>query len=202
MAIRRRVLRHCVAVVSGGITTPEKAAVDRMIKVADGDLKAISLAEGVRIVRVSDLLLICPVGDSDFQLDLQKDRKCPLYSNGMTISCRASKLAGGTWKGPRRSHRVRVDFAKLAWPLSVRNIRAGDRFVPLGMTGTKKVGDYLTDRKVDKVYRNEIPVVCDSTGIVWLVGFEIAERVKIDKKTKRVMTIGVSKPGKHATAAI
>lgn len=202
IAIRRRMLRHCVTAVSGGAATPEKTAVDRMIRVANGELKALSLAEGVRMVRVSDLLLICPVGISDFRLDLRKNRKCPVYSSSMTISCRDSKLEVGNWKSPRRSCRVQVDSAKLTWPLSVRNIRAGDRFVPLGMTGTKKVGDYLTDRKVDKVYRDEIPVVCDSTGIVWLVGFEIAERVKIDKKTKRVMTIGVNKPGKRATAAI
>jgi len=60
------------------------------------------------------------------------------------------------------------------------------------MSGTKKVGDYLTDRKVGRVYRDEIPVVCDQNGIVWLVGYEIAERAKIDESTSKVLKIEVS----------
>lgn len=82
-----------------------------------------------------------------------------------------------------------VDRQKLIPPLSIRPIREGDRFVPLGMIGRKKVGDYLTDRKFPAAMRDEVLAVCDTDGIVWLVGFEIADRVKIDSATTEVVTL-------------
>ncbi|UCC45243.1 MAG: tRNA lysidine(34) synthetase TilS, partial [Candidatus Zixiibacteriota bacterium] len=69
------------------------------------------------------------------------------------------------------------------------NIRPGDRFRPLGMKGSKKVGDYLTDKKVAMVYRDEVPVLCDGKGIIWLVGYEIADRVKVRRATRRILKV-------------
>mgnify|MGYP003417397166 CR=1 FL=1 len=82
-----------------------------------------------------------------------------------------------------------LDSGKLTPPLCVRPIRPGDRFVPLGMSGRKKVGDYLTDRKFPAARRDEVTAVCDLHGIVWLVGWEIADRVKIDPTTTEVVTL-------------
>ena len=95
-----------------------------------------------------------------------------------------------------------LDRDRLSPPLIVRSIRRGDRFVPLGMKGSKSIGDYLTDRKVASLYRDEIPVVCDDKGIVWLVGFEIADRVKIDNRTEKVVTIEVAKHRRITTDAV
>jgi tRNA(Ile)-lysidine synthase len=63
------------------------------------------------------------------------------------------------------------------------------------MKGAKKVGDFLTDRKVPRSLRDEIPLVCDAAGIVWVVGHEIADRVKVDTGTRKVLTIayGITK---------
>ena len=47
----------------------------------------------------------------------------------------------------------------------------------------------MTDKKCFRYIRDEIAVVCDKQGIIWLVGFEIADRVKINNKTKKVMEI-------------
>jgi tRNA(Ile)-lysidine synthase len=102
----------------------------------------------------------------------------------------------------RRARTVLMDLAKLSPPLVVRNIRPGDRFRPLGMTGSRKVADYLIDRKVGRVYRDEIPLVCDKKGIIWLVGFEIADRVKVDRSTKEVLKVEVVRRRGKAVAAV
>ena len=57
------------------------------------------------------------------------------------------------------------------------------------MSGRKKIGDYLTDRKFPVSRRDEVVAVCDAKGIVWLVGWEIADRVKIDSTTTEVVTL-------------
>ncbi|MDR2894194.1 MAG: tRNA lysidine(34) synthetase TilS [Alistipes sp.] len=41
-----------------------------------------------------------------------------------------------------------LDADTLTWPLTLRRWRAGDRFTPLGMSGSKKVSDFLVDAKV------------------------------------------------------
>jgi tRNA(Ile)-lysidine synthase len=102
----------------------------------------------------------------------------------------------------RNSNKVIVDFDKLSWPLLARNINRGDRFRPLGLGGTKKVGDYLTDRKINVLTRDEIPIVADKKGIIWLVGFEIDERVKIDRSTKKALEIEFTPADKPQNAAV
>ena len=85
--------------------------------------------------------------------------------------------------------KINIDYNKVWPPLSVRSIKPGDKFVPLGMRGTKKIGDFLTDRKISRFVRDEIPVIEDKNGIIWLVGYQISDRVKIDKTTKRILEI-------------
>ena len=117
----------------------------------------------------------------------------PLEPEGLRLKFRARRTLkkNVTLSRQKRSKKVILDEARVNPPLFVRCIRPGDRFRPLGLTGSKKVGDYLTDKKVPLVYRDEIPVVCDTEGIIWLVGYEIADRVKVDHKTKKVITIEV-----------
>jgi len=62
-------------------------------------------------------------------------------------------------------------------PLTVRFRRPGDRFQPPGMGGrTKKLQDYLVDRKVPRGERDHLPLVADGADrIVWIVGHAVAE---------------------------
>ena len=74
--------------------------------------------------------------------------------------------------------------------LTLRPVRAGDRFTPFGMSGSKLVSDYLKDRKVEPLERHRQLVVTNGTGqIVWLVGRTIDERFKIIENTEKVMEI-------------
>jgi tRNA(Ile)-lysidine synthase len=85
--------------------------------------------------------------------------------------------------------KVSLDYNKISQPLFVRGMKPGDRFTPLGMKGTKKVSDFLTDAKVPGFLKDEIPVIADKRGIIWLVGHRIADRAKIDDNTGRILTI-------------
>ncbi len=58
----------------------------------------------------------------------------------------------------------------LPFPLLVRSPRAGDRFRPSGMTGSKLLKDYFIDAKIDRESRQRTPVVCHGERIIWLAG--------------------------------
>ena len=81
------------------------------------------------------------------------------------------------------------DKKKLQYPLRLRRWREGDSFVPFGMEGRKKVGDFLTDQKVPVVERKHQFVLLSGEDIIWVVGRRIDDRYKIESKTKNILKI-------------
>lgn len=85
-----------------------------------------------------------------------------------------------------------LDADTVCWPLTVRPIMRGDRFVPFGMRGSKLVSDYLTDRKCSLFEKRSKFVVEDSKKqIVWLVGERIDNRCRIVASTQTVLRISL-----------
>ncbi len=88
-----------------------------------------------------------------------------------------------------------LDADRLTWPLSLRRWREGDRFTPLGMTGSKKISDYLTDIKVSMPEKGRQFVLIngpetDGSGeIVWLAGRRLDDGFKITPQTENVLKI-------------
>lgn len=82
-----------------------------------------------------------------------------------------------------------LDDAKIQFPLTLRKWKQGDRFKPFGMKGTKKVSDFLIDRKVPVALKNNILVLALGDEIVWLVGHQISEDFKVSEDTKKVLRI-------------
>lgn len=81
------------------------------------------------------------------------------------------------------------DYDKVVNNLNVRNRREGDRFWPLGLTGSKKLKDFFIDYKVDREKRNQIPLVCDGDEIMWVIGFRISEKYKVTDETTKILVI-------------
>jgi tRNA(Ile)-lysidine synthase len=82
-----------------------------------------------------------------------------------------------------------LDLAKTGDKLTVRPRRRGDRFQPLGLPQAKKVGEFMIDAKIPQAWRGKIPIVCSPEQIVWVVGWRIDERVKVNEDTKKVLRL-------------
>lgn len=67
---------------------------------------------------------------------------------------------------------------KLQFPLEVRLWKSGDRFVPFGMKGSKKVSDFLIDQKVSVPEKDRTFVLVSHGEICWLIGHRIDDRFK------------------------
>ncbi len=89
----------------------------------------------------------------------------------------------------RQAHMATIDADKLLFPLVIRNVQLGDRFVPYGMKGSKLVSDFLTDQKVTALERRHQLVLTDRTGIVWLLGRRVDGRVAISPETTKKVLI-------------
>ncbi|MFQ5463865.1 MAG: tRNA lysidine(34) synthetase TilS, partial [Phycisphaerae bacterium] len=80
-----------------------------------------------------------------------------------------------------------VDLDEVHPPLVVRTRRRGDRFIPLGAPGSKKLSDFLIDTKVNPKARQRVAVLCDQLGPIWVIGHRIDDRVKITELTRQVL---------------
>lgn len=84
-----------------------------------------------------------------------------------------------------------LDINKVRAPLVLRKWQSGDRFVPFGMKGFKRVHDYLCDRKFSLFQREEQYVVCAGEDIVWLVNERTDNRYRVTEKTTAVLVLSV-----------
>ena len=67
----------------------------------------------------------------------------------------------------------------------------GDKFHPLGANGTKKIGKFLTNKKILKALRDKSFVLEDKNKIVWLCPVRLSEKVKVTSKTERIIQISI-----------
>ena len=82
-----------------------------------------------------------------------------------------------------------LDAEKITYPLMLRRWCDGDSFTPYGMNGSKKVSDYLIDRKVSMAEKSRQFVLLSDGEIAWLVGRRIAHQFRITDKTEWVLRI-------------
>ena len=86
-------------------------------------------------------------------------------------------------------HVAIIDADKLQYPLRLRRWRDGDWFIPFGMSGRKKLSDYLIDKKVSMAQKNRQFVLQSGDDIVWVVGRRLDDRYAVTKRTERVLRI-------------
>jgi len=82
-----------------------------------------------------------------------------------------------------------LDAGALAGRLEVRTWREGDRIRPLGMRGTKTLGDLFTDRGVPRSLRRTIPVVTVNGEVAWVAGVAVSENFRLDPGTDEVAVL-------------
>jgi tRNA(Ile)-lysidine synthase len=90
------------------------------------------------------------------------------------------------------------DLSKLNFPLTLRPCRNGDRFIPLGMKGQKKLSDFFIDIKMPLSEKKRQTVLVSGEHIIWLVGLRPDERFKITEFTKKVLRVWVTNQLEHS----
>lgn len=193
LALRKRVIRQCVTIVAeglSGVTLKHINAVDQLAagKRSQGTLR---LPKGLVIERIYDRISfkkgITEKASDYFYIVKEPGRfvleeiSCTLFMEEMPRAM-ASIREDNPWTAC-------LDARKIRYPLVLRNFRPGDRFVPLGMEGRKKVKDFFIDRKVPRRLRSRLPILLSGDKILWVCGMMIDERVKVLPRTEKVLKI-------------
>lgn len=80
------------------------------------------------------------------------------------------------------------DFDKVS-QVSIRSRKDGDKIIPLGMRGSKKIKDILMDAKVPKDMRDSIPIILFDDEVAWITGLRVSDKYKVTKNTKVFLKI-------------
>lgn len=133
--------------------------------------------------------------------DVKAARGAPLANSDIKVTI-LSKGEYEEQKLPKDSHAV-FDFDLLrehfgddaAARITLRTRKAGD-FIAIGETRTKKLQDYLVDRKVPKDERNSVQFAAVGREILWILPYQgrgrYSARYKLCEDTKKVICIEIN----------
>lgn len=98
-------------------------------------------------------------------------------------------LAAGCKLPARRNHHAECfDADRVGASVLLRHWRDGDRFQPIGMSGSVKLQDLFVNQKVPRAHRHQLAVATTASGdIFWVEDLRIGELFKVTAATRRIL---------------
>ena len=201
-ALQKRLIRRAILAVKGdlrSISVRHVLMIIQMMKLENG-VKEIHLPGFLTAVCEERKLFVrkrygCDFVDDEFFLKdfVSKGLNVPGTTEiGLRGLCLSAKLISKKDIDfySLSSNKAYLDFDKTGADIKVRFFRPGDRFIPLGMKGTKKLKSFFIDEKVPRNQRKSIPLLTSSNDdIIWVYQKRIGEPYKVTDKSTKVMVI-------------
>jgi tRNA(Ile)-lysidine synthase len=201
LAARRRVIRlwlYGQGVPEEGLGFDSVSRVDRLVGQTTGS-GAVELSGGWKVRRHYGCLQVqsreC-VETLTARLKLKVPGKTVIPEWGLTVSITEKpgvvkeKGAGPGIFPAKASLNAAVWAKRTLW---IRGWKAGDRMVPFGMTGSRKIQDILVDAKIPRADRHRVTVVeCDGE-IIWIPGYRIAAGWAVANSANKNLQVDVFK---------
>lgn len=200
-AIQRRLLEKCCWLMT---CEPRSRQIEDLLQLAMPGSPAggLHLSEGLRVTNTNEHLNFAyPLGRGPFRGNLLAETSLEIPETRLP--------APGSYEFPALKKRLVVedikgsipgpgdifpageylDSALFSFPLTLRRPEPGDRFHPLGAPGSKKVFDFLSDQKIDRHERRQVPVLCIDDSILALPGLRIDHRFRITERTSHLIRV-------------
>jgi tRNA(Ile)-lysidine synthase len=148
---------------------------------------------GIRVVRTGGRIAFYAGGGTEaapaapYEYDLTVPGILTLAETGETVRAAFAERPADLRYGAE----AYLDFDRVVPPLSIRSLRPGDRFQPLGLAGTQKLKKFFIDRKIGPERRWSMPLLADRQSVIWIPGLRLCDRVKITETTRRVLRIEI-----------
>ena len=119
---------------------------------------------------------------------------CLILQNGWEIRSEwISADEVGSWITDDLYNAV-INGDAIEFPLRVRRRARGDSFQPLGLKqGSLSLGDFYTNEKMPREARAAWPIVVSGDRIVWVPGYRIADFVKVQENSRKLIRLRLIK---------
>ncbi|KEI09956.1 tRNA(Ile)-lysidine synthetase [Clostridium sp. K25] len=197
-AILTRVIRMALKELKGNLNNFDKGHIYDIIDIQKKSTgKFIMLPKNIRVLNnYGDINLYknnnkinIDKGKQEYNLVINKEN---ILDNGLKITLDIINNVEDT-KFDKSSLIKYFDYDKINRDIKLRYRNNGDKFVPLGMKGTKKLKDLFINLKIPKEKRDIIPLIVFDDEISWIVGYRISDKFKINKNTKRILKIKIER---------
>lgn len=196
-SIQNRIIRNCILELNGNLMGITMKHIEDIITLF------LERGTGKSITLINNLVAKTSYDDFIIERPNRKETKGSVHKiriNGSTyidelgyeIKTEVNSIHNLVLDNSNRYKRY-FDYDKINGNIYVRNRKDGDRFVPFGMEGCKKVKDYFIDEKIPKDERDKIPIITDDKNIIWIVGYRTSQLYRITENTKNVIAIQLIK---------
>jgi len=148
--------------------------------------RSIALSKGLTAYRESKKILISKkkkFAEKEIEITVGKSKK--IY--GGLISINKFLL-----KNAKKNNNKSVEYISgddIHGKFILRTWKDGDRFYPIGMKGSKKVSNFLTEQGIPSYKKKEQLVLTNSGKIVWVVGLRLDDMFKLKDNSKKVFKL-------------
>jgi tRNA(Ile)-lysidine synthase len=198
LALRRRVARQAIKRIRKTLRRIQQRHIQAIHELAQTEKPQgmLHLPKGMVIQRSYGDLIFSDRPQKDppsFHYILEGPGTYRLEEIGKTLTLMEFQK-GDVFEPDPSSWTAYLDADKIRYPLVARNPRPGDRFIPLGMGGHKKVKDLFVDLKIPLTLRRSTPILLSGDTPVWICGFRIDDRFKVRPDTQKILkiTLGTS----------
>lgn len=198
-AVRAHLLRRAVREVKGDLDGLDLGHVEQMARLAAGPAgRSVDLPEGLRFSVDYDEVTVSLGGavPRPAMIDGCHDLTVPGETQVGAWRVSSRVISRGEWKKVADEPAPEATVAHLSLAamqgVQVRSRRAGDRFQPMGMSGHKKLQDFMVDSHIPREMRDATPLVIAGPGIAWVVGWRIAEWARVRAGDPRVLELAFS----------
>ena len=199
-AAQRRIVRAGLRLIRDDLRRIGLVHVEGIIALVKrtGDGGPLHLPAGVRVRRRGDRLeMACgepgrdrhrpPDGCADYSYVMESCGAVKVVESGDRIvlsEIEADSAVDPAAAGPRVAY---LDAAVVEFPVTVRNLRPGDRFFPLGAGGTQKLSKFFIDHKISREQRRRCPLLISGGRILWVAGHRLDHHARLSGGTRRVL---------------
>lgn len=189
IAIQKRILYKAFNLLKGNTKNIEQKHIDILLKNHISG-KTFNMPDGIIVKREFDKLIFYNDNNTEKEFNESIAPDCIFKQNEFMKY--KFQLITKIDKYEKNSLYVNYDILQNK-NLYVRNKKDGDKFIPFGMSGTKKVKQYFVEQKIPINERKTIPILCADDDIVAVIPYRISEKYKVTDNTERILRIQLIK---------
>ena len=174
--------------------------IELILSLIENNAGSVTLPKGVKVTVKDGILSIRKI---ESQLSLAKNKSEIPFKIGFILTEDSEKFI---IKVVNKSEFERIkklpffylmDYNKISTKANFRTRTSGDKFCQAGRGVTKSVKKLFNELKIPQNKRESVLMLADKDKILWINGIGVAESVKVDENTKKIVAIYSENSSKH-----
>ncbi len=159
-------------------------------------MQTIRMYDGIYLERKAEK---CKTRDSEknagIQMNVQSEGTESFQIGELTLT--VSRTARDFGEIPEKKYTKWFDYDRIKQTLVIRHRQPGDRICLFDGGGSKKLKDYLIDRKIPAQKRDQLWLLADGSDILWIIGDRISAAYKVTAESQRILQAEIKGGSTH-----